>query len=94
MTEIIQSIISFLNNLLLEPFANITDSFTTTINTFIANMNIRHDITSFMGACISNFVPVPVAVALFTICAPIWALNLLIKSILRIKSFIPGMGGK
>lgn len=92
MIEVIQNIISFLNNLLLTPLADITGAFTSTISTFVDNMNIRHDISSFMGACISNFVPIPAAVALFTICAPVWALNLIIKGILRIKSFIPFMG--
>lgn len=93
MIEIIQNIISFLTNLITNTFSNTIGAFTNTVNTFVNNFNIRSDISSFVGSCINNFIPVPAGVALFTLSAPIWVLNNTIKVINTIKSYIPGMGG-
>lgn len=51
-------------------------------------------ITSFMGAFLDLFFPFPVIVTIVTVYVPFMASNFIIALVLRVKSFIPTMGGK
>lgn len=52
------------------------------------------NLTAFLGATLDMLFPFPVLLAVVSAELPLLALNFLIALVLRVKSFIPTMGGK
>lgn len=51
-------------------------------------------ITTFMGAFLDVFIPFPAFLTAVTVYLPLMVVNFAISLILRVKSFVPTMGGK
>ncbi len=93
MSELIQGIIDFIKSILISPFVEMIDDFRQYINTVSANI-LPENIKAFLGSAISLFIPVNAVVACLSLLIPYYLIVLTIKIVLRVKSFIPTMGGK
>lgn len=93
MIELIQGIIDFIKSVLISPFVDLVNDF----REYISSVDVAilpSNIKSFMGSAITLFIPVNAIVVCLSLLIPYYLIVLTIKIVLRVKSFIPSMGGK
>lgn len=91
--QMFQTFIAFVKSLYENGFTQFFNWF----NSIIAQLTPaapNTQITSFLGAFLDLFFPFPVIITIITVYVPFMASNFVIALVLRVKSFIPTMGGK
>lgn len=93
-SEIIEGLIEFIQTTIFSPVAEALQSLYSSISDFALSVSPHQNVLDFSGACIKLFVPYRQIGVAVTILLPVIIINLVVAVVLRVKSFVPTMGGK
>lgn len=93
MTQIINAVVEFFRNLLVSPIITMINNVKEYINSIDVNI-LPANAREFIGAGITTFVPINAVIVCISLLIPYYTMVLVFKVVLRIKSFVPTMGGK
>ena len=94
LSNVIEKIIAFIQNVILTPIATLLqDIYDSAVNVAMS-VQPPQNVLDFSGACIKLFVPYRQIGVALAIIIPVMILNLVVAVVLRVKSFVPTMGGK
>lgn len=94
LSQIFEKLVAFIQNVLITPVADMLENTYDSITDFALQARPPQNVLDFSGAMIRTFIPVEQIGVALSIIIPAMVINLVIAVILRVKSFIPSMGGK
>lgn len=94
LSQIFEKLVEFIQNVLISPVADMLENVYDSITDFALQARPPQNVLDFSGAMIKTFIPVEQIGVALSIIIPAMVINLVIAVILRVKSFIPSMGGK
>lgn len=90
---IIESIFQWLSGIIINPISELIDGAMSNLNN-ASGVVSNTDFKALLGSAISLFIPVKAIYQCLGYIIPIKIINLVVSIVIRIKSFIPSMGGK
>lgn len=89
MGEIISTLIEFFSTLFVTPFNGLIRTLTETVTAAAEGLSIPGNMRDFVGAFISNFIPVRYFITTMGVILPVYAMNFVIKLFLRLRALLP-----